>query len=205
MKIGKLVAGLSACAIAAVSILHAALAASSTSLPLSVGIGAYLPASSGSTLESVSLPPGVSVQQQGNIAVEFAIEPNLLSGGYRIDAGYLSSHETVSTPSGQQVLGGPQGPIFTPGSEAVTQIPVTLEQDTGVGHLVRLGGGVGYDFVTVSGSNNGGAGVSRPGSGFVADAFGQIGLGASSALEVKYYLTQRTALNGFVIGVTTRL
>jgi hypothetical protein len=189
---------------AAAAVPSAALAAGAN-LPLSVGIGAYVPASAGSTLESIGTPPGVSVKQQGNVAIEFAIEPNLLSGGYRIDAGFISSRETVSTPNGQQVLGGPQGPIFTPGSESITQIPVTLEQDAGVGHLVRLGGGLGYDFVNVSGSNNGGAGISRPGSGFVADAFGQIGLGSSSAFEVKYYLTQRAALNGFVIGLTTRL
>jgi hypothetical protein len=196
---------LALCAIAvAVAAPHAARAAGA-SLPLSVGIGAYVPASAGSSLESIATPPGVSVKQQGNIAIEFAVEPNLLSGGYRIDAGFISSRETVSTPNGQPVSLGPMAPIFTPGSESVTQIPITLEQDAGVGHVVRLGGGLGYDFVNVSGSNNGGAGVSRPGSGFVADAFGQIGLGSSAALEVKYYLTQRSALNGFIIGVTTRL
>jgi hypothetical protein len=182
----------------------AALAAGAN-LPLSVGIGAYVPASAGTPLESVAAPPGVSVKQQGNVAIEFAIEPNLLSGGYRIDAGFISSRETVSTPGGQPVSLGPMAPIFTPGSESITQIPVTLEQDAGVGHLVRLGGGLGYDFVNVSGANYGGAGNSRSGSGFVADAFGQIGLGSSAALEVKYYLTQHSALNGFVIGVTTRL
>ena len=195
---------LCACAVAAVASPSVALAAGAT-LPLSVGIGAYVPASAGSSLESIGTPPGVSVRQQGNVAIEFAIEPNLLSGGYRIDAGFISSRETVSTPGGQQVIVGPMGPIFTPGSESVTQIPVTLEQDAGVGHLVRLGGGLGYDFVNVSGANNGGAGFNRPNSGFVADAFGQIGLGSSAALEVKYYLTQHSALNGFVIGLTTRL
>jgi hypothetical protein len=195
---------LCACAVAAVTAPSAARAAGAN-LPLSVGIGAYVPASAGTPIESVGLPPGVSVKQQGNVAIEFAVEPNLLSGGYRIDAGFISSRETVSTPGNQPVSAGPMAPIFTPGSESVTQIPVTLEQDAGVGHLVRLGGGLGYDFVNVSGSNNGGAGIGRSASGFVADAFGQIGLGSSAAFEVKYYLTQHSALNGFVIGLTTRL
>ena len=199
------IGALCAAAFAALASAVSADAAGAATLPLSVGIGAFEPASPSSTLESIGIPPGVSVKQQGNVALEFAVEPNLLSGGYRIDAGFLSSHETVSTPGGQQVLGGPTGPIFTPGSETITQVPITLEQDTGVGHLVRLGGGIGYDFVSISGANNGGAGVNRPGSGFVADAYGQIGLGSSAALQLKYYLTQRAALNGFVIGVTTRL
>jgi len=149
--------------------------------------------------------PGVSVNQRGNLAFEFAIEPNLLSGGYRIAAGVLSSTEHVSTPNGQTLIAGPFGPIFTPGDETVTQIPITLEQDTGIGNTTRLGGGFGYDFVNVSGANNGGAGVSRPGNGFVADAFGQLGLGSSSTLEVKYYLNQHAALNGIMIGLTTRI
>lgn len=175
------------------------------SLPLSVGIGAFFPSSSGSSVESVETPPGVSVTQHGNLALEVAIEPNLLSGGYRIAAGVLSSRETVSTPNGQQVVGGPFGPIFTPGDETITQIPITLEQDSGVGKAFRIGGGFGYDFVNISGVNNGGTGVSRPGSGFVVDAFGQIGIGSSGMLEVKYYINQHSALNGFLVGLTTRL
>lgn len=180
-------------------------AAGGASLPISVGIGAYLPTSSGSAVESVQTPPGVSVTQHGNLALEVAIEPNLLSGGYRIAAGVLSSTETVSTPNNQQVVGGPFGPIFTPGDETVTQIPVTLEQDSGVGKSFRIGGGFGYDFVNISGVNDGGTGVSRPGSGFVVDAFGQLGIGSSGTLEVKYYINQHSALNGFLIGLTTRL
>ena len=180
-------------------------AAGGASLPLSVGIGAYLPTSSGSSIESVQTPPSVSVTQHGNLALEVAIEPNLLSGGYRIAAGVLSSRETVSTPNGQQVVGGPFGPIFTPGDETVTQIPVTIEQDSGIGKAFRIGGGFGYDFVNISGVNNGGTGVSRPGSGIVVDAFGQIGIGSSGTLEVKYYINQHSALNGILVGLTTRL
>jgi hypothetical protein len=180
-------------------------AAGGGSLPLSVGIGAFFPSSSGSSVESVQTPPGVSVTQHGNLALEVAIEPNLLSGGYRIAAGVLSSSETVSTPNGQQVVGGPFGPIFTPGDETVTQIPITLEQDSGIGKAFRIGGGFGYDFVNISGVNDGGTGVSRPGSGFVVDAFGQIGIGSSGTLEVKYYINQHSALNGFLVGLTTRL
>src|SRR5580704_2192683 len=173
------------------------------SLPIS--IGAFLPSSSGSSIESVPTPAGVSVTQHGNLALELAIEPNLLSGGYRIAAGVLSSRETVSTSTGKQVVGGPFGPIFTPGDESFTQIPVTIEQDSGLGRTFRLGGGFGYDFVNINGVNNGGTGVSRPNSGFVLDAFGQIGIGASGTLEVKYYINQHSALNGLLVGLTTRL
>src|SRR4029077_13215768 len=104
---------------------------------------------------------------------------NLFGGVVPRAAGSLSSRETVSTPNGQQVVGGPFGPIFTPGDETITQIPVTLEQDSGIGKALRIGGGCGYDCVTISGVNDGGTGVSRPGSGFVVDAFGQIGIGSS--------------------------
>jgi hypothetical protein len=180
-------------------------AAGTGTLPISIGIGAFLPSSSGSSIESVPTPPGVSVMQHGNLALELAIEPNLLSGGYRIAAGVLSSRETVSTSTGKQVVGGPFGPIFTPGDESVTQIPVTIEQDSGLGRTFRLGGGFGYDFVNINGVNNGGTGVSRPNSGFVLDAFGQIGIGASGTLEVKYYINQHSALNGLLVGLTTRL
>jgi hypothetical protein len=175
------------------------------SVPVSIGIGAFLPTSTGSSLESVPKPPSVSVNQHGNLALELAIEPNLLSGGYRIAASVLSSRETVSTPNGQQVVGGPFGPIFTPGDERITQIPITLEQDSGIGKTLRVGGGFGYDFVNISGVNNGGTGVSRPGSGFVVDAFGQIGIGSSATLELKYYINQHSALNGLLVGLTTRL
>ena len=175
------------------------------SIPLSVGIGAFLPTSTGSSLESVPTPGSVSVTQHGDIALELAIEPNLLSGGYRIAASVLSSHENASTLNGQQVVGGPFGPIFTPGNERVTQIPITVEQDSGVGRTFRLGGGFGYDFVNISGVNNGGTGVSRPGNGFVVDAFGQLALGSSATLEVKYYINQHSALNGILVGLTTRL
>jgi hypothetical protein len=175
------------------------------SLPISIGIGAFLPSSSGSSIESVPTPAGVSVTQHGNLALELAVEPNLLSGGYRIAAGVLSSRETVSTSTGQQVVGGPFGPIFTPGDESITQIPITLEQDSGIGRSLRVGGGFGYDFVNINGVNNGGTGVSRPNSGFVVDAFGQIGIGSSGTLEVKYYINQHSALNGILIGLTTRL
>ena len=192
-----------ACALIATSAPLGARAAGS--LPISIGIGAFLPSSTGSSLESVSTPAGVSVRQHGNLALELAIEPNLLSGGYRIAAGVLSSRETVSTPNNQQVLGGPFGPIFTPGDESITQIPITFEQDSGVGKALRLGGGFGYDFVNVNGVNNGGTGVSRPGSGFVVDAFGQMGIGSSGTLELKYYINQHSALNGLLIGLTTRL
>ena len=65
------------------------------SIPLSVGIGAFLPTSTGSSLESVPTPGSVSVTQHGDIALELAIEPNLLSGGYRIAASVLSSPETI--------------------------------------------------------------------------------------------------------------
>jgi hypothetical protein len=192
-----------ACALIAASAPLGARAAGS--LPISIGIGAFLPSSTGSSLESVSTPAGVSVRQHGNLALELAIEPNLLSGGYRIAAGVLSSRETVSTPNNQQVFGGPFGPIFTPGDESITQIPITFEQDSGLGKAFRLGGGFGYDFVNVNGVNNGGTGVSRPGSGFVVDAFGQIGIGSSGTLELKYYINQHSALNGLLIGLTTRL
>ena len=175
------------------------------SLPLSIGIGAFLPTSSGSSLESVPRPPSVTVNQHGDLALELALEPNLLSGGYRISASVLSSRETVSTSTGQQVVGGPFGPIFTPGDEKVTQIPITIEQDSGLGRTLRIGGGFGYDFVNISGVNNGGTGVSRPGSGFVVDAFGQVGIGSSASLELKYYINQHSALNGLLIGLTTRL
>jgi hypothetical protein len=180
-------------------------AAGSGSLPISIGIGAFLPSSTGTSIESVPTPAGVSVMQHGDLALELAIEPNLLSGGYRIAAGVLSSRETVSTTTGQQVVGGPFGPIFTPGDESITQIPITLEQDSGLGRAIRLGGGFGYDFVNINGVNNGGTGVSRPNSGFVLDAFGQVGIGASGTLEVKYYINQHSALNGILIGLTTRL
>jgi hypothetical protein len=192
------------CAIIAVITPVGARAAGGT-LPLSVGIGAFVPTSSGSSLESVAIPSGVTVTQHGNLALELAIEPNLLSGGYRIAAGVLSSTENVSTFNGQQVVGGPFGPIFTPGGERVTQIPVTFEQDSGIGRTLRFGGGIGYDFVNISGVNNGGTGVSRPGNGFVVDAFGQIGIGSSGTLELKYYINQHPALNGLLIGLTTRL
>ena len=192
-------------ALVAANLPAGARAAGGATLPLSVGIGAFFPTSSGSSIESVQTPPSVSVNQHGNLALEVAIEPNLLSGGYRIAAGVLSSRETVSTPNGQQVVGGPFGPIFTPGDETVTQIPVTLEQDSGIGKTVRIGGGFGYDFVNISGVNNGGTGVTRPGSGFVVDAFGQIAIGSSGTLEVKYYINQHSALNGILVGLTTRL
>jgi hypothetical protein len=189
------------CAVAAISPLRA----SAATLPLSIGIGAFLPTSTGSSLESVPTPGSVSVNQHGDLALELAIEPNLLSGGYRIAAGVMSSHETVSTLSGQQVFGGPFGPVFTPGTERITQIPITFEQDSGLGKTFRLGGGFGYDFVSVSGVNNGGTGVSRPGNGFVVDAFGQIAVGSSATLEAKYYINEHSALSGLLIGLTTRL
>jgi hypothetical protein len=159
------------------------------SLPLSVGIGDYIPTSPSSNVEGVATFPGTTVRQTGNVSLELSFGQELHPGNYQITAVLLSQRQSVTPQLG-----------VGPGNETITQIPVMLEDVSNQIGSIRLGGGLGYDFVSYPSSNG-----SRAGSGFVGDTFVQIGVGSGAALEAKYFFGQKAALGGVFVGITTRL
>jgi hypothetical protein len=163
-------------------------------LPFSVGIGDFIPTSPSSSVEGFATFPGTTVRQTGRLSVEFSLGPELHPGNYQITAMLLSQKQSVSTTF--PVLGS--GP--NPGNETITQVPIVLEDASNQFGAFRLGGGLGYDFVSYPGTNG-----ARAGSGIVGDTFVQIGVSSGVALEAKYFFGQQPALGGVFAGITARL
>jgi hypothetical protein len=86
-----------------------------------------------------------------------------------------------------------------PGDETITQIPVLIENSSSFGPI-RVGGGIGYDFVSYPQSNG-----SSAASGVMGETFAQIGFASNTALEAKYLFSPRAALGGVFVGISTRL
>lgn len=161
------------------------------SLPITLGIGTYVPTSPSSSVEGFAPFPGTTVKQNGNFGLEVSLGPELRPGSYQISTMLLSQRQVVSP-----------GPIFGAGpqNETITQIPITIESTNDQFAAVRFGGGLGYDFVSYPQANG-----AQAGSGIVGDTFLQIGIGSGAALQAKYFFGNRAALGGVFVGVTTRL
>ena len=151
------------------------------SLPLLVGVGGFIPTSTSSTASN----PGFAVQskQTGNIGLELTLQPHVFSSSFQISALYLSQRETDTF-----------GPFSS--SFSISQYPVMLEESSGVLGPVRVGGGLGYDFVNGAGSSD---------NGIAADTFVQIGLGSGTSIEAKYLFGRASALSGVFAGVSVRI
>lgn len=160
-------------------------------LPLTLGLGEYIPVSPSANVEGLATLPGTTVRQSSNVGLELSIGPQLHPGSYQISAMLLTQRQSVTPPP-------PFG--LGPGNENITQIPLMLEDASHELGPVRFGGGLGYDFVSYPSSNG-----SRAGSGIVGDTFIEVGAGSGAALEAKYFFGQRAALSGIFVGITTRL
>jgi hypothetical protein len=176
--------------LATVVALAAPLAARADNLPINLGLGLQIPTAPQNAVETnYAQGPGGSVQQTGNVAVELTVTPPLV-GNYQFSGLLLTQHETVNG-----------GPFFPSYSEDITQIPVLVEGTTAGFGPVKLGGGLGYDFVSYPNVHG-----SAAGSSVVGDVFGRVALGSSgTALEAKYIFGQRSALTGIFAGVLIKL
>jgi len=159
-------------------------------LPLSVGIGGFDITSQSSYVQGTTPLPVLSAHQSGQFGLEFSVGPQLHAGSYQLTAMYLSQQQNLT------LLGPPNGQTTT-----ITQIPVFLEDVSNEFGSVRLGGGLGYDFISYPGSPGG----AQAGNGLVGDTFVQVGVGSSAALEAKYIFGQNAATSGIFIGVNARL
>jgi len=157
---------------------------------IDAALGVFVPTSTSSTVEqNFPIFPGSSVTQSGNVGLEVSMQPHFIFGNYQISGLFLSQHEAVS--------GGIEQPTI---SETITQVPVMIEDASGLIGPVKLGGGLGYDFVSYPGAHG-----SSAGSGVLGDTFVQIGLGSGTALEAKYFFGERSALSGVFAGIAVKL
>ncbi|MBC5825644.1 MAG: hypothetical protein GIW99_11585 [Candidatus Eremiobacteraeota bacterium] len=179
------------CGLAAWFFLSSAARADSP-LPVSVGLGAFLPTSKSSAFNG-SLPVGGTVSQSAGFGLFIEVAPPVSLGGYQLGAALLESRQRVSLPPGAFQ------PLGTATSQDITQIPITLEQAGGMGPI-RLGGGLGYDFVSAQRS-----GTNGQANGIVADAFGRFDLSGGAGAEIKVYFGRQAALGGILIGLTKKL
>jgi hypothetical protein len=156
------------------------------SLPINVAVGVYQPSTT-----NISYPnSSASYTQSDGLSAEASFGP-IFETGVQVSALLLQQRDNVAT---QAVLPGEPSSNFT-----ITQVPLLIESTGAQLGPVRLGGGLGYDFVhpsTGGGSTN---------SGVVGDTFIDVGLGSTAGLEGKYIFGGQAGLGGFFLGVSAKL
>jgi hypothetical protein len=182
--------------IAAVAMIAAVTAAPARAVdvPLTLGLGQFVPTSPNSSVEGFPTFPGDSVKQVGQIGLELTFRPKIPFVSYQVSALLLSQHQTVSMPVPIPPM------VAAPGDETITQIPLMLEETSANFGPVHFGGGLGYDFVSYPHASG-----AQAGSGILGDTFLQVGVASGAALEAKYLFGQRAALGGIFVGIETKL
>jgi hypothetical protein len=154
-------------------------------LPVTLGLGVFQPSTT-----TISYPNSpATYSQQDGFSAEASLGP-IFETGVQVSVLALSQRDNVST----------QFPGFPASSFTITQVPVLIESTGARFGPVRLGGGLGYDFVSYPASS----GPSN-GSGVVGDTFLQVGIGSGAALEGKYLFGGQAGLGGFFVGISTKL
>jgi hypothetical protein len=177
-------------AIVAGIVLSPASARAAGNLPITLALGVYQPSTSNIAYPNYPL----AYNQSAGFSAEISFGP-VFESGVQLSALALTVQDrSASAP----VVGGFN--CGCPSTFTITQVPVLFETTSAKFGPVRLGGGLGYDFVSYP------SGTGQPkGSGVVGDTFLQIGLGSSAALEGKYIFGQQSGLGGFFVGVSTKL
>jgi len=173
----------------AVSIAAPARAAGSSAFEL--GIGQFIPTSPASSVENFATVPGTSFSQHGNFSVDLSFGRGVIPGGYEITTMLLSQKQTgtFATPFGSLSA-----------NETFTQVPLLIENGGTQLGPIRLGAGLGYDWVSRSSFSN-----ASSANGVVGDTFLEVGVGSGAALEARYLFGPRAALSGVYVGIKTHL
>lgn len=171
-------------AAAALCAMHAPASAAGT-LPVTLALGVFQPSTT-----TISYPNSPTVySQQDGFSAEASLGP-IFETGVQVSVLALSQRDNVTT----------QVPGFPASSFSITQVPVLIESTGAHFGPVRLGGGLGYDFVNYPQTSG-----AQGGSGVVGDTFLQVGIGSGAALEGKYLFGGQAGEGGFFVGISTKL
>ena len=156
-----------------------------------LGIGQFIPLSPSSSVENFAAVPGTSFSQRGDFSIDLSFGRGIIPGGYEITTMLLSQKQTgtFATPFGSLSA-----------NETFTQVPLLIENGGVQFGPLRLGAGLGYDWVSKSSFTN-----ASSANGIVGDTFLEVGVGSGAALEGRYLFGQRAALSGVYLGIKTQL